>query len=197
MRVPKLLKRTGNIAFNSQVNHLTHHSQPAPLKSTILSLTMLFKSFAACTLLAVAVTASPLQTRQYPYFGSINELGYCINPFNISACFAAQGHADVASAAAQSRFPTSTHNGKGDAYRHCYWNARMTIDFGATKAKEIGDAHEAGSSGPQAEKNMDLANNATGRSIGGGASGQSKDAKYANAEVTCRTRANNGQLVTL
>ncbi|KAH6904118.1 secreted protein [Coprinopsis sp. MPI-PUGE-AT-0042] len=148
---------------------------------------MLFKSLVVSTLLAALSTATPLQTRQYPYFGSINELGYCINPFNTLACFAAQGHADAASSAAQSNFPSSLHNGKGDAYRHCYWNARMTIDIGATKAKEIGDAHEAGSSGPQAEKNMDLSNNATG----------SKDAKYANAEVTCRTRANNGQLVTL
>ena len=158
---------------------------------------MLFKSLVATAVLVASAAATPLQARQYPYFGSINELFYCINPFNTAACFAAQGHADVASASAQSLFPTSLHNGKGDAYRHCYWNARMTIDIGATKAKEIGDAHEAGSSGPQAEKNMDLANNATGRSIGGSASGSTKEAKYSSASTTCRTRANNNQLVTL
>lgn len=161
-------------------------------------LTMHFKSILCAAVLSVAASAAPLEPRGSSYFGSLTELKYCLNPFNTLACFAARSHANVASSSAQSLFPAaSLHNGKGDAYRHCYWNARMAIDIGNEKAKAIGDAHEAGSDGPQAEKNMDLTNNATGRSIGTSASGGSKDAKYTSASNTCRQRAQNGQLVTL
>jgi len=128
---------------------------------------------------------------------SITEIGWCLIPWHWSACSAAQGHADAASAAAQSLFPSSLHNGKGDAFRHCYWNARMTIDFGADKAKTIADNHEDGSDGPEAEKNMDRSNNASGRKIGGSASGSNKEKKYASAKTACQNAANNGQLVTL
>jgi len=132
------------------------------------------------------------------YFGPITELRYCANPFNIVACLAAHGHADVASRSAQDWFPQSSlHNGAGDAYRHCYWNARMAIDLGAARAKTIADNHEADSQGPASEIAMDLANNASGRAIGLAAPGATKEARYDSSEVTCRTQASNGTLVTL
>jgi hypothetical protein len=161
---------------------------------------MLFKSIVATALFAASAAAAPVEDKRAYYGININvkEAWVCINPFNVAACLAAQTHADVASSQAAKRFASSSlHNGKGDAYRHCYWNARMTIDFGADKAKTIATAHEEGSDGPAAEKKMDLANNATGRSIGGSASGSSKSAKYTSAEATCRSRANGGQLKTL
>ena len=162
---------------------------------------MHFTSILASAVLVATTTVSttPVEKRQTytPFFPPITELRYCANPFNLAACLAAHGHADVASKAAWDWFPDSLHNGQGDAYRHCYWNARMAIDIGATKAKEIGDNHEAASSGPEVEKVMDLANNATGRAIGLAAAGSNKGEKYDSAEATCREKATKGELVTL
>ncbi|CUS11844.1 unnamed protein product [Tuber aestivum] len=56
----------------------------------------------------------------------------------------------------QQNFPLDTlHNGKGDAFCHCYWNARMTVDI------------MEGGNGPAAEREIDPANNAPGRTISG------------------------------
>lgn len=126
------------------------------------------------------------------YFPSITEIGWCLIPLNIDDCAKAQDHADEASQAAQELFPDSLHNGKGDAFRHCYWNARMTIELGVDQAKSIGDNHETGSDGPEAEKSMDLTNNATGRQIGLDA-GES----YSSAKAACLAAATAGRLVTL
>jgi hypothetical protein len=132
------------------------------------------------------------------YFPSVTEIGWCLIPWNIDDCAKAQGHADEALKAAQQLFPANTlHNGKGDAFRHCYWNARMTIGLGSDNAKTIGDNHEDGSDGPEAEKRMDRANNASGVQIGLNAGGSSKTAKYANAKDACRAAAAAGRLVTL
>jgi hypothetical protein len=107
-------------------------------------------------------------------------------------------HADIALSTAGQLFAQDTlHNGKGDAFRHCYWNARMTIDIGKGDAKTIGDNHEDGSNGPEREKTMDRANNASGRDIGQNAVGGSKNAKYDDAKIKCQNAANSGRLVTL
>lgn len=53
-----------------------------------------------------------------------------------------------------------------DAFRHGYWNAALTIKIGATRAKVWTDAHETTSSG--LDKQMDLFNNAIGRSLANG-----------------------------
>ena len=37
---------------------------------------------------------------------------------------------------------THLHNGKADAYRHAFWNARDTADFGSIVTKLFTDAHE-------------------------------------------------------
>jgi hypothetical protein len=61
----------------------------------------------------------------------------------------------------------SLYNGNGDAFRHILWNFGMTIDVGATFAKQWSDAHENGTANnPALEKQMDLHNNAIGIQLG-------------------------------
>jgi hypothetical protein len=52
-------------------------------------------------------------------------------------------------------------DGKADAFRHAYWNALDTSEFGSELTKVFTDAHEAFSSG--LPKQMDLHNNLKGR----------------------------------
>lgn len=56
-------------------------------------------------------------------------------------------------------------DGPQDAYRHAYWQCRMTQQFGVHTAKAWGDAHEKYQMST-ASGRMDLANNAFGRRIG-------------------------------
>lgn len=66
----------------------------------------------------------------------------------------------------------------------------MTIEMGASAAKGFGDRHESETpAGP--DKRMDLANNATGRSVG------SATKSNATASTKCKDLANQGRLVTL
>jgi hypothetical protein len=59
------------------------------------------------------------------------------------------------------------HNGPGDAWRHAYWNCRMTAEIGASEAEIIASAHESFGDGPAIEDTMDLHNNAEGRTCSG------------------------------
>lgn len=54
-------------------------------------------------------------------------------------------------------------NGKGDAFRHSYWNALDTAEFGEAITKLFTDAHEFNQSGLDVD--MDLFNNSKGRQI--------------------------------
>lgn len=75
--------------------------------------------------------------------------------------------AQSAAAEAASRFPKSSlGRGRGDAYRHALWSARMTRAHGAALAKEFGDAHEDFPGNPALDRAMDLHNNGVGRGIG-------------------------------
>lgn len=131
--------------------------------------------------------------RSYGYYpGGMNgeEAKFCSEPWNWEKCFSAKAAADDALARAREKFDFSTlHKGKGDAYRHCYWSARMTIDMGVDTAKGFGDRHEAESSG--ADKDMDLSNNATGRSVG------LTHKTHASASDRYEALAQAGMLVTL
>ncbi len=128
----------------------------------------------------------------YYYPGGMNkaEAKFCANPLHSSSCAKAKAAATDASNQASKKFPRSTlYQGRGDAFRHCYWSARMTIDMGAKEAQGFGDRHEAYSSGK--DKQMDLNNNATGRTIG------SKYPTHRAASSRCEYLAKNGKLVTL
>lgn len=134
-----------------------------------------------------------LPSSGYGYYpGNMNseEAWFCGKPWNWENCKSAKVAADDALKHAKQKFPVdSLYLGKGDAYRHCYWSARITIDMGADVAKGFGDRHEAESSGK--DKEMDLTNNATGRSVG-------KSYKnYNSASNRCEYLANSGKLMTL
>ena len=60
----------------------------------------------------------------------------------------------------------TSHNNEGDAFKHCYWQAEMTLFFGQKIAKFLGDKHEDKPDNPDNEKVMDLHNNERGRIIG-------------------------------
>ncbi|KAI5817907.1 secreted protein [Pyronema omphalodes] len=144
---------------------------------------------AALLLCSSGTLATPLEKRQ-----NNAELAYCIKPVNISKCIAARNHANEATLQAQLAYtPDQLHNGRGDAFRHCYWNARMTIDMGGAQAKIFGDLHEMAPGQPQNERNMDLANNAMGIIVGQ----QTGSRGYEWAKQVCMNLANTGRLTTL
>ncbi|MFT6128206.1 MAG: hypothetical protein ACJAVA_002705 [Flavobacteriaceae bacterium] len=59
---------------------------------------------------------------------------------------------------------TGIGDGKADAFRHAYWNAMGTADFGSGIMKIFADAHEWGETGLSVT--MDFYNNHKGRLIG-------------------------------
>jgi len=61
------------------------------------------------------------------------------------------------------KFGYSGFQDKSDAFRHACWNAILTMRIGSSAAKSWTNAHESTSSG--IDKQMDLFNNALGRSI--------------------------------
>jgi len=63
------------------------------------------------------------------------------------------------------RYPDSLVDGKGDAFRHAYWNYLMTKELGESLAKEIADRHEGDSKSLASQ--MDRFNNQEGREIAG------------------------------
>ncbi|MBK8026766.1 MAG: WXG100 family type VII secretion target [Chloroflexi bacterium] len=70
---------------------------------------------------------------------------------------------DEAFATEESVFGSHSNNdGLGDAFRHAYWSARMTQEFGAEWTQEFTDAHETKDGNPAARDFMDRQNNALG-----------------------------------
>lgn len=57
------------------------------------------------------------------------------------------------------------NDGHRDAFRHAYWNALMTREYGRGWAATFGTAHEARPGNEANREAMDLYNNAVGRSI--------------------------------
>ena len=90
---------------------------------------------------------------------------FLVGPFD---CAKAKTDADSAAAMAREMYPANTlHNGIGDAFRHCYWNALMTLSIGRNQAKKVADLHEDNNpTGPIGERQMDLKNNEIGRQVG-------------------------------
>lgn len=165
----------------------------------------MWKRFIAASVLATsslvfAGAQTPANASYFNDMGSmVGEYASCVRAVGIKGpvrCKSAQGHASSASTAAEQNFKSSTlHNGKGDAFRHCYWNARMTLDFGSGDAKKIADNHEKEAPGPAKEESMDKSNNNHGRIVGNYVSGVGGG--MARALSMCQYKANNGELVTL
>lgn len=101
----------------------------------------------------------------------------------------ANGAANDASAAAAASGLAGPHLGPQDAFRHCVWNCLMAQRIGASEAEKFATAHE--NSGPSSipfDNQMDLHNNATGRSLG---------TPGANCSTACRGALTSGQLRTI
>ncbi|MGW6622199.1 DUF6973 domain-containing protein [Nocardia sp. NPDC055002] len=74
---------------------------------------------------------------------------------------------DEASAAAEEAYPgIATQDSHVDAYRHTYWNAMMTQEFGAEWTQEYATKHEGRADNAAVREAMDLHNNEVGRKIG-------------------------------
>lgn len=80
-------------------------------------------------------------------------------------CSLTKETADHARLEANSRYPFEFYLGRGDAFRHAYWNALMTKEIDETWAEKFATAHE--SETPEGnDRTMDLRNNAEGRTVG-------------------------------
>ncbi|MCM5682258.1 hypothetical protein M8A51_22240 [Schlegelella sp. S2-27] len=86
------------------------------------------------------------------------------NPWD---AFAIERNSKIAQQEAARRFGKgSLHNGAGDAFRHCYWNALLARDLGKGNAIAFSTAHEGFPNNPAGERDMDLHNNSVGSEIG-------------------------------
>jgi hypothetical protein len=65
----------------------------------------------------------------------------------------------------QNRRKWLQNDGHRDAFRHAYWNALMTKEFGAEWTKQYATAHEGLPGNPSNREAMDLYNNEVGRQI--------------------------------
>ena len=99
----------------------------------------------------------------YSGYGSLTsaEKSFCDNPIHWRDCYRARKDASRALTLAVEFNSSSVHYGAADAFRHCYWNARMTIHIGHDDAYQIATRHESESRGN--DKVMDLHNNQVGR----------------------------------
>lgn len=88
------------------------------------------------------------------------------HPLRWWSCLKAYRHSRCAIKSTEKLFGENGHNNKADAYRHCYWSARMTLDMGMEHAKGFGDRHEDDPRQCLAERDMDLTNNRHGRRAG-------------------------------
>jgi hypothetical protein len=72
---------------------------------------------------------------------------------------------DEAFEVSANRFAGGAEDGHQDAFRHAYWSARLTQEFGANWAEQFTTAHEALPGNPSVREAMDLYNNEVGRRI--------------------------------
>lgn len=80
-------------------------------------------------------------------------------------CSKTKGISSHASRSARSHFPDGLHYGRGDAFRHAYWNAVMTKEIDETWARKFATAHESETPAGN-DRTMDLRNNGVGRGVG-------------------------------
>lgn len=66
---------------------------------------------------------------------------------------------------AETLYPSSVHNGYGDAFRHALFSALNAKILGVNTAKQLSDAHEMIPNNQILENQMDLSNNQFGRDL--------------------------------
>ena len=129
------------------------------------------------------------------------EIVWCSSPYNRLLCFRAYvTHRNAARSSTEILFgDADSTDDPGDAFRHCYWSARLTIDMGVRTAKGFGDRHESHSTTTESERRskvMDLTNNAHGRNAGSAVTGNRDAIKYSRANIKCYRWARDGTLQT-
>lgn len=134
--------------------------------------------------------------RGYNYYTDLTrstaEALWCVTTYGLPACDKASMDATAASNDAGVRFPAATlSDGKGDAYRHCSWNALMTKHLDSGRAAAIATKHESYSTGSLASIEMDLYNNKMGRTAA------LNSPSVSSAISKCYVWANDGTLKTL
>lgn len=145
--------------------------------------------------IAYPVLADPIwYYAGYGYRLNNAEYDYCKWPSRWGLCWTIFRHGDVALDAAKATGLPGLKDGRGDAFRHCYWSARMTIGHGVDKAREFGERHEDGSAAN--ERQMDSSNNGTGRSIGI-TTARDPQNSYSWANLECKIRAERGELLVI
>jgi hypothetical protein len=123
--------------------------------------------FTANVLIEDATNTGPRAVAESP-LGAANgaEKAWCRWPSRWSLCAKAQelaNEADIKASEVATSQNLQIHNGYADAFRHCYWSGRMTQEMGEETAKGFGDRHEYRDTQPDKERDMDLHNNAMGR----------------------------------
>lgn len=95
--------------------------------------------------------------------------------------------------AAESNYTSGFLNGNADAFRHCHWNALMTVNIDPQWTADWTNAHEDYPENPSLEKSMDLTNNLNGQQIGAAR----PDAYPFQLENACLAAANVGRLTRI
>ena len=104
-----------------------------------------------------------------PGYDRLNEAekAWCIRPWNSWDCVNAHKLAEEAFDLTEELFtPGEIHNGLGDAFRHCYWSATLTMKVDDDVARTITSNHEDYPGNPSDEKAMDAHNNNIGHMVG-------------------------------
>ncbi len=101
-----------------------------------------------------------------------------LNPYKIAVAYAVSRKAIIR--AEKSCNSSSLHNGKGDAFRHCYWTCMMSRRLGDPAALSYADYHEFSHDNPCDEAIMDHKNGRIGVLIGQGQSDCEKACKKDN-----------------
>lgn len=107
---------------------------------------------------------SPIIARQHAGFWEKASVVWHVGAL---AGYRGQKIGEEALKAAQETGLQGLHNGPGDAWRHCYWNCRMTQEIGRDDASFIAENHEEqADNNPVAEHMMDSWNNQVGQDCG-------------------------------
>jgi len=115
--------------------------------------------------------------------GASEEMVAMMNP--IDAMRALQARDEAFAKTAELYPDIGHHNTEADAFRHAYWNYRMTQLSGGSEAKKFGDAHERGSSATD-EVLMDLFNNNRGRNLAQNPDNEGRDPAEVIQEAIAR-----------
>ncbi|MEU4268207.1 DNRLRE domain-containing protein [Streptomyces sp. NPDC026092] len=184
------------VLISDETNNVTLISAPAALDAKGQSIPVSLELTGDT--ITVALNPAAGQAVSYPVlldpsywtnYMTGSEKWYCLtNPID---CTWVKSSATVALEQAEKWYARSTlYQGIGDAFRHCYWNARMEIRLSTDDTYEFATRHESDSSGKDRE--MDMKNNSVGRGIGRSKTGQQN--AVTKARDACRAAQRNGSL---